>query len=80
MVTAVSAEPLKYYSWLLAGLLDSGRFRFKCQDSLCSAGSPVVLKSQCQMAFFSPLHYCLCPDNVDFRQPRLLVWRLLETA
>lgn len=40
MVTAVSTEPLKYYSWLLAGLLSSGRFCFKCQDSLCSIGSP----------------------------------------
>lgn len=40
MVTAVLTEPLKYYSWLLAGLLGSGRFRFECQDSLCSIGSP----------------------------------------
>lgn len=40
MVTAVSTEPLKYYSWLLAGLLGSGRFRSECQDSLCSIGSP----------------------------------------
>lgn len=40
VVTAVSTEPLKYYSWLLAGLLGSGRFRFECQDSLCSIGSP----------------------------------------
>lgn len=39
MVTAVSAEPLQYLSWLLAALLDSGRFRFGCQDSLCSVGS-----------------------------------------
>lgn len=39
IVTAVSAELLQYLSWLLAGLLDSGRFRFGCQDSLCSVGS-----------------------------------------
>jgi len=40
VVTAVSTEPLKYYSWLLAGLLGSGRFCFECQDSLGSIGSP----------------------------------------
>lgn len=40
MVTAVLTEPLKYYSWLLAGLLGSGRFCSECQDSLGSIGSP----------------------------------------
>lgn len=40
MVTAVLTEPLKYYSWLLAGLLSSGRFCSECQDSLGSIGSP----------------------------------------
>lgn len=74
---------LNHWNIILGCWLDSSALEDSVQSvriHLAVLAHPLMLKSPCQMVLFFPLHYCLCPNRVDFGQPNLIVQRVHETA